>query len=72
MRDHFPSWLGPLMALVLIAHGVLAFTKMRWVTGLVELVGAIVLFLAARRPVVERDVVVDRTVAAPGTRDTRV
>ena len=28
---------------VLIAHSVLAFTKMRWVTGLLELVAAAVL-----------------------------
>ena len=31
------------MAGVLIAHSVLAFTKMRWVTGLLELIAAAVL-----------------------------
>jgi hypothetical protein len=32
-----------IMALVLVAHAVLAFTKARWYTGLVEVVGAVVL-----------------------------
>ena len=29
---------------VLVAHSVLAFTKLRWVTGLLELIAAAVLF----------------------------
>ena len=29
---------------VLIAHGILAFTKLRWVTGLLELIAAAVLY----------------------------
>jgi hypothetical protein len=31
------------MALILVAHAILAFTKWRWVTGLIEVVGAAVL-----------------------------
>lgn len=29
---------------ILIAHSILAFTKMRWVTGLLELIAAAVLY----------------------------
>ena len=42
------------MAGVLIAHSILAFTKMRWVTGLLELIAAAVLLwqvVAFRRDV---------------------
>jgi hypothetical protein len=33
-----------ILALVLIAHAILAFTKLRWVTALLELIAAAVLF----------------------------
>ena len=43
-----PSTVELVLGLVLIAHAVLAFTKWRWVTGILELVCGVALALAAR------------------------
>ena len=43
-----PSALELVLGLLLIAHAVLAFTKWRWVTGLLELVCGAALVLASR------------------------
>lgn len=51
-----PTMVELVLGLLLIAHAVLAFTKWRWVTGLLELVCGAALVLASRsgvaRPVV--------------------
>jgi len=55
MNRRYPLAAAAVMGGVLIAHSILAFTKLRWVTGLLELVAAAVLFwqvLAFRREVV--------------------
>jgi hypothetical protein len=43
MNARFAGLTALIVGLVLIAHAALAFTKNRWVTGLVELVAAAVL-----------------------------
>ena len=43
-----PSAVELVLGLVLLAHAVLAFTKWRWVTGLLELVCGVALVLASR------------------------
>lgn len=45
MRSGLPPMLGLLMGVLLLAHSVVAFQKWRWVTGLLEVVAALV-FLA--------------------------
>lgn len=44
MNRRYALVTAAVMAGVLIAHSILAFTKMRWVTGLLELIAAAVLF----------------------------
>ena len=46
----FPAAVELVLGLVLIAHAILAFTKMRWVTGLLEVIAGIALALASRAP----------------------
>lgn len=61
MNRRYALVAAAVMAGVLIAHSILAFTKMRWVTGLLELIAAAVLLwqvVAFRREVA----------AAPGAR----
>ena len=43
-----PSVAELVLGLLLLAHAVLAFTKWRWVTGLLELVCGVALVLASR------------------------
>jgi hypothetical protein len=43
MNPRVPGLVALVVGFVLIAHAVLAFTKHRWVTGLVELIAAGVL-----------------------------
>ena len=43
MNRRYALVAAAVMAGVLIAHSILAFTKMRWVTGLLELIAAAVL-----------------------------
>lgn len=42
MNRRYALVAAAVMAGVLIAHSILAFTKMRWVTGLLELIAAAV------------------------------
>lgn len=61
MNRRYALATAAVMGGVLIAHSILAFTKMRWVTGLLELIVAAVLYwlvLAFKREVA----------AAPSTR----
>lgn len=44
MKRRYALAAAAVMGAVLIAHSILAFTKMRWVTGLLELIAAAVLF----------------------------
>lgn len=44
MNRRYALAAAALMGVVLIAHSILAFTKMRWVTGLLELLAAAVLY----------------------------
>lgn len=44
MNRRYALVTAAVMAGVLIAHSILAFTKMRWVTGLLELIAAAVLY----------------------------
>jgi len=44
MNRRYALAAAAVMGGVLIAHSILAFTKMRWVTGLLELLAAAVLF----------------------------
>jgi hypothetical protein len=43
MNPRLPGLVALVVGLVIIAHAVLAFTKLRWVTGLLELIAAGVL-----------------------------
>ena len=43
MRERFAGLAALIVGLALTAHAALAFTKNRWVTGSIELVGAVVL-----------------------------
>jgi hypothetical protein len=43
MNSRLPGLIALVVGIVLIAHAALAFTKLRWVTGLLELVAAAVL-----------------------------
>ena len=54
MNRRYALAAAAVMGGVLIAHSILAFTKMRWVTGLLELLAAAILFwqvVAFRREV---------------------
>ena len=54
MNRRYALVAAAVVAGVLIAHSILAFTKMRWVTGLLELIAAAVLLwqvVAFRREV---------------------
>lgn len=54
MNPRFAGLVALISALVLVAHAVLAFTKLRWVTAVIELVAAAVLlwqWWLGRRPV---------------------
>ena len=44
MNRRYALAAAAVMGGVLIAHSILAFTKLRWVTGLLELITAAVLF----------------------------
>ena len=44
MNRRYALAAAAVMGAVLIAHSILAFTKMRWVTGLLELIAAAVFF----------------------------
>lgn len=44
MSARLPHMLALLMGFVLIAHAVLAYTKLRWVTATLELAAAAILF----------------------------
>jgi hypothetical protein len=44
MNRRYALVAAAVMGGVLIAHSILAFTKMRWVTGLLELIAAAVFF----------------------------
>lgn len=55
MNRRYALAAAAVMGGVLIAHSILAFTKLRWVTGVLEIAAAAVLFwqvLAFRREVV--------------------
>jgi hypothetical protein len=43
-----PAVVELVLGLLLLAHAVLAFTKLRWVTGLLEVVCGLALVLASR------------------------
>lgn len=43
MNSRYAGLAALIIGLVLIAHAVLAFTKIRWVTGLLELIATAVL-----------------------------
>ena len=45
-----PSAVELVLGLLLIAHAILAFTKWRWVTGLLEVIAGVALALASRAP----------------------
>jgi predicted MFS family arabinose efflux permease len=54
MNRRYALATAAVMGGVLIAHSILAFTKLRWVTGLLEVIAAAVLYwqvLAFRRDV---------------------
>ena len=61
MNRRYALVAAAVMGGILIAHSVLAFTKMRWVTGLLELIAAAVLYWQVL--VFKREVA-----AAPGVR----
>ena len=44
MNRRYALAVAAVMGGVLVAHSILAFTKMRWVTGLLELLAAAVFF----------------------------
>lgn len=44
MNRRYALVAAAVMGGVLVAHSILAFTKMRWVTGLLELIAAAVLY----------------------------
>ena len=44
MNRRYALAAAAVMGGVLVAHSILAFTKMRWVTGLLELIAAAVFF----------------------------
>lgn len=43
MNSRYPGLIALVVAIVVVAHAILAFTKLRWVTGLLELIAAGVL-----------------------------
>ena len=43
-RRRYALAAAAVMGGILVAHSILAFTKLRWVTGLLELIAAAVLF----------------------------
>ena len=44
MSSRYASIAALVIAIVLLGHSVTAFQKMRWVTGLLEVIAALVLF----------------------------
>ena len=56
-----PAMVELVLGLLLLAHAVLAFTKWRWVTGLLEVVCGVALILASRSVASTRPAVGDPT-----------
>ena len=54
-----PSMVELVLGVLLVAHAILAFTKWRWVTGLLEVVCGVALVLASRGVAAPRPVVSD-------------